>query len=134
LSSFLLSKDMPYETASEPAPLYAGFNMLLLSPIFSRDSSGPLQMSYNGTFVTNGGAGGPVKTRPLTKDEYVLGAFSNGIDSPSGDPWPKVCHLRDSVGVAIERVHDYTDEDRLIEDLMNCLESVLFSQYHQVYF
>lgn len=64
---------------------FAGFNLMLLSP------SRKLQaLSFDAALVTNHGAGGVVQSRPLSKDERLAGAISNGIDGQGGNEWPKV--------------------------------------------
>lgn len=123
ISSFLLSNDLSIPVSANHAQqLYAGFNMLLLTP----DRSLGNHLSYTGVFVSNGGAGGVVVTRPLTDEEKILGTFSNGVDGQGGGEWPKVCQLREATRhifrKALECPKD-AREDVLVSRLMECLTS-----------
>lgn len=60
--------------------------MLLLAP--ATDPGGHLH--FEASFVSNGGAGGTITSRPLSQKERAIGAFSNGIDGKGGSEWPKV--------------------------------------------
>lgn len=103
---------------------YAGFNMLLLS---TDNASAPLD--YQGIYVTNHGAKGPIVSRPLSNDERHRAGLSNDVDGRDmGQLWPKV-----SLGIqSLDKVissHDPTTctKDQLIENLFTLLQQVIHS-------
>ncbi|KAJ3771625.1 NRDE protein-domain-containing protein [Lentinula raphanica] len=122
VSSFLLS-DSPGSTLQEEVERlyprdarYAGFNMLLLAPV----STTTTEFQYDASFVTNGGAGGAISSRPLSAVEKAGGGFSNGIDGRGGSEWPKVQHgMRDFQAAlqshSLEGLTEAEFTDRLFE-------------------
>jgi len=93
VSSFLLSDpacsfDDELARFNQQDAKFAGFNLLLLSPSL-RD---PRSLSLDAALVTNHGAGGRIKCRPLSPDERLAGGMSNGVDGQGGNEWPKVQH------------------------------------------
>lgn len=72
---------------------FAGFNLLVFVPRFSKSAHGPegsWELSYEATKLSNNGGGNPIVSRTLTSEERKGGAMSNGIDGKGGDEWPKV--------------------------------------------
>ncbi|KAI1785538.1 NRDE protein-domain-containing protein [Ganoderma leucocontextum] len=75
--------------------VYAGFNLLVLSP-----DPGPPRgsgLSFDGAFLTNSGGGGTITGRILSDHDRPIGAMSNGIDGRDADEWPKVQHGREAL-------------------------------------
>ena len=75
---------------------FSGFNLLLLAPqvskvpVCSLQSSSSPSISFDALLVTNGGAGGRITFRELTKEEQRCGGLSNGVDGKGGCKWPKI--------------------------------------------
>ncbi|KAL0574880.1 hypothetical protein V5O48_007092 [Marasmius crinis-equi] len=99
VSSFLLlDSDEPLEVQAQKCyprdAKYSGFNLLLLAPSATPAQAGDpvadLDLQYKGCLVTNGGACGPIASRPLSAKERSCGGFSNGVDGKGGAEWPKV--------------------------------------------
>jgi uncharacterized protein with NRDE domain len=100
---------------------YAGFNMLLLAP----SASDQAWLSFDATYVTNGGAGGPITHRPLTDAERHRGGLSNGIEGKGADEWPKLQHGLVSLQNILGTLPPNTSEDQLAEQLFELLTWVL---------
>ena len=116
LSSLPLDDYTQRLTAPENWRSYAGFNLLLLTPI----TSGPDQrVSYEGVYVTNSGGGGRITGRPLTEAERVYGGISNGVDSKGGSEWPKVMEGRAALSTALAELRNanQTDSEAIVEHL-----------------
>jgi len=96
---------------------YAGFNMLLLAP----SASDRAWLSFDATYVTNGGAGGPITHRPLTDAERHRGGLSNGIAGKGADEWPKLQHGLVSLQNILGTLPPNTSEDQLAEQLFELL-------------
>ncbi|KIJ17585.1 hypothetical protein PAXINDRAFT_161750 [Paxillus involutus ATCC 200175] len=96
---------------------YAGFNMLLLAP----SASDQAWLSFDATYVTNGGAGGPITHRPLTDAERHRGGLSNGIEGKGADEWPKLQHGLVSLQNILGTLPPNTSEDQLAEQLFELL-------------
>jgi len=89
-------------TSSDPK--LAGFNLLLFT------LSGSEALSYDATFLTNGGGGNPITSRSTTLAERRCGALSNGIDCQGGNEWPKVQH-------GIAGLNDILSRDTGLDDM-----------------
>ncbi|KAF9222981.1 DUF833-domain-containing protein [Gyrodon lividus] len=96
---------------------YAGFNLLLLAPCASDLAS----LSFDATYVTNRGAGGPITYRPLTEAQRRRGGVSNGIDGKGADEWPKVQHGLRLLEAILDTLPPNTSEDHLAERLFDLL-------------
>lgn len=121
MSSFLLSdSSRPLEEEiGEIVPRqakFAGFNMLLLAP--ARQSE---RLSFDAAFVTNGGAGGAISSRPLSEDERHCWGFSNGVDGNGGDKWPKVQHGLHSFKALLQDLPSDVSEAELTDRLFEIL-------------
>ncbi|KAN0129475.1 DUF833 domain containing protein [Lactarius tabidus] len=81
---------------------YAGFNLLLLEPLPSSSSASASTLAYDAHLVTNGGGGGPIRSRTLTDTERACGGVSNGVDGQGGDLWPKVAQGRAELGQVLD--------------------------------
>ncbi|KAI6151439.1 NRDE protein-domain-containing protein [Pisolithus thermaeus] len=107
----------PPDLADEGGTLYAGFNLLLLSPRFAHSSTSVI--TYDAFLATNRGAGGQITYRPLSLAERQYGGLSNGSDGYGGKEWVKVKKgleiLRTVVGGP-----DHS-EDKIIEELFELL-------------
>ncbi|KIJ55032.1 hypothetical protein M422DRAFT_64180 [Sphaerobolus stellatus SS14] len=132
VSSFLLHhehginvelKELVIELLASETP-YSGFNLLLLEPGRENDSG---LLRYNAALLSNGGAGGPIMSLPLsTTDSTVCGGVSNGThdgrDTFTGEilepEWPKVAKGRQMLSEVLAR--ERSEED-LIEDLFELL-------------
>jgi len=94
VSSFLLASSSDLDDVGTFLPRnakFAGFNLLLFAPtVQSRMSDNAL--SFESAFVSNGGAGGNLRSRPLSPEEKLHGAISNGVDGQGASDWPKVRH------------------------------------------
>jgi len=107
-SSFLLSNPDPSAHPLENVlgkivpqdAKFPGFNLLLLAPTSSssENQEGSKCISFDAVWVTNGGAGGDITTRPLSDEERHCGGISNGIDGQGANEWPKVKHGIQSLG------------------------------------
>jgi len=80
---------------------YAGFNLLLLSPIFTQSpqlSAEPSgcggDLRFEGNYVSNSGGGGVIAARPLQPEERRCGGITNGIESQNGVNWEKLVRGR----------------------------------------
>jgi len=96
---------------------YAGFNLLLLAPT-APDWS---WLSYDATYVTNRGAGGPITYLPLTDAQRHRGGMSNGIDGKGADEWPKVQQGLRSLETILDTLLPNTSEEQLAERLFELL-------------
>ena len=106
---------------------YAGFNLLLLEPSSSAPSTSTL--AYDAQLVTNGGGGGPIRSRTLTDAERACGGLSNGIDGHGGDLWPKVAQGRAELGQVLDEELEQlsggpADDERLAGRLIELLTCV----------
>jgi len=94
---------------------FAGFNLLLLSPLF-RDSQ---SLSFDAALVTNHGAGGVLCSRPLSADERLVGGIANGVDGQGGNQWPKiqqgVKYLKDYLGTLPSNTKEAELTDHLFD-------------------
>jgi hypothetical protein len=126
------SGDLTSEAAAltRPSTPYAGFNLLLLEPVPSTSASAST-LAYDAHLVTNGGGGGPIRSRTLTDAERACGGVSNGVDGQGGDLWPKVAQGRAELGKVLDEelsrgpAAAETDErlaGRLIE-LLTCVSA-----------
>ncbi|TFY64912.1 hypothetical protein EVG20_g5788 [Dentipellis fragilis] len=149
LSDFLLaprgeSLDEYVAELESQETVYAGFNLLLLSPttttntkcvehpaskaatLASDPASSPTEpsskptLAYTGVLVTNSGGGRtPLTVRPLREDECNCGGLSNGVDGHGADAWPKVINGVYHVQEALERMdvgHGKADVDEEEEE------------------
>ncbi|KAJ6585490.1 NRDE protein-domain-containing protein [Mycena capillaripes] len=100
--AFLLAAPhTPLDVLYPPDAQYAGFNLLLLeaewqlSPPPATSTSRCLHFPH-ASLVSNGGAGGPLTSRPLRPDERATGGLSNGlhVGGAGGEAWPKVVQGR----------------------------------------
>ncbi|KAI6098149.1 NRDE protein-domain-containing protein [Pisolithus sp. B1] len=110
----------PSDLADEGGALYAGFNLLLLSPRVTHSSTMPSPpITYDAYLATNRGAGGQITCRPLSLAERQYGGLSNGSDGHGGKEWVKV-----KKGLEILRTvvsgPDHS-EDKIIEELFELL-------------
>ena len=101
---------------------YAGFNLLLLEPSAST-------LTYDAQLVTNGGGGGPIRSRTLTDAERACGGLSNGIDGHGGELWPKVAQGRAELGQVLDEELEQlsggpADDERLAGRLIELLTCV----------
>ncbi|KIJ64585.1 hypothetical protein HYDPIDRAFT_111952 [Hydnomerulius pinastri MD-312] len=96
---------------------FAGFNLLLLAPSASNTPS----LSFDATYVTNRGAGGPITYHSLTEAQRRCGGLSNGIDGKGADDWPKVQHGLHSLKGILDTLPPNTSEDQLTERLFELL-------------
>lgn len=119
VSSFLLpDREVPQaeeeiNTLINSNNTFAGFNLILFSPTSSE------KLSYDAALVTNGGGGNPIYSRPLTSEERVCGALSNGIDHEGGNEWPKVKNGVSGLSQIFEE--NIQDEETLIERLFGIM-------------
>jgi len=94
---------------------FAGFNLLLLSPSLRHSQT----LSFDAALVTNYGADGAIKSRPLSTDERLAGGMANGVDGQGGNEWPKVQHgvksLNDCLGALPADIKEVDLTDRLFE-------------------
>ncbi|EDR12529.1 uncharacterized protein LACBIDRAFT_312042 [Laccaria bicolor S238N-H82] len=101
-SSFLLS-DSAHPLQDEvgkivsPNAVFAGFNLLLLSPALRPDG----KLSYDSLLVTNHGSGGTITSRFLSTQERSCGGVSNGVDGAGGNDWPKINHASHDLGAIL---------------------------------
>jgi hypothetical protein len=77
--------------------MFAGFNLLLLSPALRPDGN----LSYDSLLVTNHGSGGKITSRFLSTQERSCGGVSNGVDGAGGNEWPKINHASHDIGVVL---------------------------------
>ena len=124
VSSFLLSSSPhPLEdelrTIVSPTAKFAGFNLLLLAPTtFS-------PFSFDARFVTNGGGGGVLRSRPLTEDERACGGFSNGVVDEDVEEWPKVTQgIQALRAILDDPAISSKNENELVDRLFDLLRSV----------
>ncbi|KAF8272807.1 NRDE protein-domain-containing protein [Lactarius quietus] len=106
---------------------YAGFNMLLLEPVPST-SAAASTLAYDARLVTNDGAGGPIRSRPLTDAERACGGLSNG-------QWPKVVQGRgelDKVLGELSRGPETETDERLARRLIELLTTRGAEKYNLV--
>jgi len=135
-SSFLLPKSDVGPTfeghladITSSSKRFAGFNLLLFSPIKERGSDDSHQWSYDAAWVTNSGANGKITSRPLSPKEKHVGGASNGIDGVDASDWPKVVDgcslleqvLTDSSAVDISGNASQDREAWLVSKLFNLL-------------
>ncbi|KIK37551.1 hypothetical protein CY34DRAFT_92575 [Suillus luteus UH-Slu-Lm8-n1] len=98
--------------------VYAGFNLLLLTP---RRSEHEHALSFNATLVTNHGGGSPLTQRALSPTEQAHGGLSNGIDGQGAESWPKIQHGLDLFTSVMSAVLPDTSEEQLADDLFSLL-------------
>lgn len=110
VAAFLSSE--PEEDVIPRDGAYAGFNLLLLIPAWSGHT-----LSFNGTFVTNHGGGGPLTHRP----SQPSGGISNGIDGQSPESWPKIQHGLDAFTSVMNAISPSTPEKELADNLFQLL-------------
>jgi len=108
ISSFLLSNSthpLQDELGEIVAPdaVFAGFNLLLLSPSLRPDHK---SISYDALFVTNHGGGGILTSRPLSVMERTCGAMSNGIDGQGANEWPKVQRVQQDFACLLQSIKE----------------------------
>ncbi|EPQ54630.1 DUF833-domain-containing protein [Gloeophyllum trabeum ATCC 11539] len=93
---------------------YAGFNLLLLSPVMEGG-----RLAFEGSLVSNHGGGGEIVARPLSDGERRCGGISNGIDGSGASDWPKVKHgtmeLNELLDSAPNDLTDVKLSERLFE-------------------
>lgn len=99
---------------------YAGFNLLLLSAVWSENDAHP-RLSFEGGYVTNHGGGGKIAARPLTDAERRRGGLSNGIDGKDADTWPKVKHGLNLFSEVLDSITENLDDLELSERLFQLL-------------
>lgn len=111
-----LSQYLEELTASETS--YSGFNLVLFSPSKKNETSG---LQYEFTYLSNGGAFGPIQLSRLPSDNSCFGVSN---DTPTGnDPftgehktaeWTKVTQGRQILHDILRKC---PDETALIEEL-----------------
>lgn len=122
ISSFLLSKsDHPLEDELgrivSPNAVFAGFNLLLLSPTLRSDDT----VAYDALFVTNHGGGGVLTSRPLTPEEQRCGCMSNGIDGKDAQDWPKVQHATRDFSAVLQSLSQEPTDAEIADRVFNVL-------------
>lgn len=129
MSSFLLPSPPPSQSfltdhmarlVSENT-LYAGFNLLLLSPKWSEEGGAQANLSFEGGYVTNHGGGGNISARDLIDAERRRGGLSNGIEGRGADEWPKVKHGLNLFSDVLDSITKELDELELAEQLFQVL-------------
>ncbi|KIY68189.1 hypothetical protein CYLTODRAFT_421859 [Cylindrobasidium torrendii FP15055 ss-10] len=144
-SSFLLDPPPEAQTLANeftslvaPDTKFAGFNLLLLSPVSAPSSqtteygaAHSLTVSYEALFATNNGGGGDIVSRTITKEdisaipnaEGVCDCFSNGADAHGGADWPKVIRGKKEFAEILGSIGRETQksEDELVEELLGML-------------
>ena len=104
--------------------VYAGFNLLVLSPSPSTDH-GDLgatgQLSLEGAFLTNHGGGGTITGRMLSEEERHIGGMSNGIEGRGADEWPKVKHGRQALRDLLHGLPQDATEAQIADRLFDLL-------------
>ncbi|KAG8902808.1 hypothetical protein FRB99_004107 [Tulasnella sp. 403] len=102
---------------------YAGFNMLLLEPC----TIGSL--GYRGQYVSNGGGGGVITSRPLDDDEIACGGITNGIEALDGRSWPKLVQGKKLFSELLDKWRDEPEtmptEGGMVELLSTLLKYVV---------
>ncbi|KAG1768534.1 NRDE protein-domain-containing protein [Suillus occidentalis] len=117
VASFLSSEEEEGDVIDIPRDgLYAGFNLLLLTPKRSQHA-----LSFNATFITNRGGGNPLTQRALTPTEQTHSGLSNGIDGQGAESWPKIQHGLDSFASVMNTLLPNTSEEQLADDLFSLL-------------
>ncbi|KAI6113164.1 hypothetical protein EV401DRAFT_1984825 [Pisolithus croceorrhizus] len=127
----------PSDLADEGGALYAGFNLLLLSPRVTHSSTMPSPrdtdsdpsverhvtltdiptksaITYDAYLATNRGAGGQITCRPLSLAERQYGGLSNGSDGHGGKEWVKVKKGLEILRTVVSVAED-SDMDRVHE-------------------
>lgn len=107
--------------------VYAGFNLLLLTPRRSEHA-----LSFNATLVTNHGGGNPLTQRALSPTEQAHSGLSNGIDGQGAESWPKIQHGLDAFTSVMNTVLPDTSEEQLADDLFSLLTWVSLKPNPQV--
>ncbi|EGN93983.1 hypothetical protein SERLA73DRAFT_126376 [Serpula lacrymans var. lacrymans S7.3] len=125
VSSFLTSDSPKHlqDVVGEIIPTdakFAGFNLLLLSPAPST-SSNQRPLSFDGTYVTNRGAGGFITSHALSSSQRHCGGMSNGIEDKGANEWPKVQHGIRSLKAILETSMPDRTEDQFTEELFDLL-------------
>jgi uncharacterized protein with NRDE domain len=96
---------------------FAGFNLLLLSPLLRESHA----LSFDAALVTNHGAGGVIQSRSLSPGERLVGGMSNGVDGQGSQEWPKVQHGISSLNEYLATVSSDTKEAELTDRLFELL-------------
>ncbi|KAF8215064.1 NRDE protein-domain-containing protein [Mycena galopus ATCC 62051] len=106
-SAFLLAP--PHAPLEElfPQAAYAGFNLLVLEADDTSPAASTKLHFRHTSLLSNGGAGGPLQSRPLRASERASGALSNGlhVSGAGGEAWPKVVQGR-KLFADVLRAHD----------------------------
>lgn len=102
---------------------YAGFNLLLLSPVLPHRAGGASgdrverTLTFDGMLLTNSGGGGAITARTLSEEEKRCGGMSNGIDRRGADQWPKVKHGTHAMNDLLQRIVSEDSEDDMNSDI-----------------
>ncbi|KAH8113482.1 NRDE protein-domain-containing protein [Phellopilus nigrolimitatus] len=123
VSSFLLPdapdiEEFTKTLTNDPSALYAGFNLLLLSP--SREAN-DVCLTYDGCLVTNSGGGGSITARRFRPEERRVGGVSNGIDGANEIAWPKVTKGEACLKELLYEQQSALSERELIDGLLDML-------------
>lgn len=99
---------------------FAGFNLLLLAP-----AAATSLLKLDASFVSNGGAGGSLTSRPLSFEERISGCFSNGVDGKGGSDWPKVKYATQAFASLLQNLPKDINDIQLTEHLFDILRYAL---------
>ncbi|EJF63273.1 hypothetical protein DICSQDRAFT_55616 [Dichomitus squalens LYAD-421 SS1] len=101
--------------------VYAGFNLLVLSPSPSTDLGANGGLSLEGAILTNHGGGGTITARMLSEDERHVGGMSNGIEGHGAEEWPKVQHGRQAMRDLLHGLPQDAMEAQIADQLFELL-------------
>jgi uncharacterized protein with NRDE domain len=120
---------------------YSGFNLLLLAPSHTPRTSPPGNdslaqatsqgaLQYDVSHLSNGGAGKPIMSIPVSQRPCGCNGISNGVPNDvdpftgtRGSEWPKVVQGRKMLSDILAK---HEEEDVLIERLFGLLRYVRF--------
>ena len=142
VSSFLLASSSDLDDVGTILPRnakFAGFNLLLFAPAAAAAGGAAAgqsdnALSFESAFVSNGGAGGKLRSRPLSPEEKLHGGFSNGLDGSQGgeggegaagaaSDWPKVRHGIQEFASILQKLPENDDMQtaELLFELLRCV-------------
>ncbi|GBE83257.1 DUF833-domain-containing protein [Sparassis latifolia] len=101
--------------------VFAGFNLLLSTPLYTPDADGKRTLSLEAAFVTNSGGAGTITARHLSDEERRCGGMSNGIDRHGASEWTKVKHGTRSMQDVLDSITEDTTESEIVEHLFGIL-------------
>lgn len=119
VSSYLSDE---FESSDEPLGFiprdtkFAGFNLLLFEPEQEEDG-----LRFEVSFVSNGGAGGELTSRPLSPEEQSCGGMSNGVDGKGANEWPKVVHGTKALDTVLKEIPVGEEDTQIAERLFRLL-------------